>query len=257
MPFKITNPLTVEQEPQLTKNLTPFIEEIEGTALIGQPSKITIKGYNFNPESEIICNAGILSNIQISPNAIYFDCLSSFPGSYPVEVKNNSLSSNDWNRPSAPILIARNLLNITDGWLDFRSVNSENLGSIISHINQNLATKNFTNSGYSLDATRGLIFNGSGTVNSTNNYIQFNSLEFPLSESKIEMILIIDTFSLNNRLRISIGNPVTNNYVNYGIDSPFNGYLGYVYRFGESTSACQAQLTINNSLPNNNNLIMK
>lgn len=227
--------------PSANKELTPYIDSIEGTALIGQPSKITIKGSNFNPESEIICTAGILSNIQISPNAIYFDCLASSPGSYPVEVKNNSLSSNDWNNSYSSILVARNELNITNGWLDFRTANSANFGNITSHINQSLSTKTFTNSGYTLDATRGLILNNSTfTANSTANYIQFNSYPFPLSISKFEIICNFDTTFTTvavNRARIGLGLPGSVNTLISGIEytggnlmfnsrflSPYTGY---------------------------------
>lgn len=188
--------------------LTPYISEVQGTALIGTLSEITITGFNFNPNSQIICNAGIISDIQISPELIIFNILADTPGSYPVEVKNNNLSSNDWNSPYQAILIARNPLNLTDGWLDFRIANSANFGSVISHINQNLSIKNFANSGYSLDASRGLIFNhATSTANSPNNYIQFNSYLFPLDATKYEIFANFDTTFTTiaiNRLRAGL-----------------------------------------------------
>ncbi|MFM6422661.1 hypothetical protein, partial [Planktothrix sp.] len=42
-----------------------------------------------------------------------------------------------------------------------------------------------------------------------------------------------------------------NNVFNYGIDTPFNSYVSYLYRFGEAASACAAQFIGNVSFPNN------
>ncbi|CAD5984770.1 hypothetical protein PCC9214_05335 [Planktothrix tepida] len=245
-----------------SNSITPFISEIKGTALIGQPSEITIKGSNFIPDSQIICGAGEISNVRISPEEIIFDCIATTSGSYPVEIRNKNLSSNDWNRPASPILIARNSLNITNGWLDFRTANSAGFGGVTSHINQILSTKTFSNSGYTLDATRGLIFNNfTFTANSQNNYIQFNSFSFPLSASKLELFVNFETTFTTvsaNRLRVGIGIPANNNILAMNTDFT-TGNLLFSQRFispyiGNSVLYFGS---VNNNLLNNNFYYLK
>ncbi|HEY9864026.1 MAG TPA: hypothetical protein V6D21_07590 [Candidatus Obscuribacterales bacterium] len=215
--FKTNNNLIV------TQSEIPYISGVEGVAILGVNSTITIKGFNFNPSSEVICNAGIISNIKKDPETIIFDCLASSPGSFLVEVRNGTLSSLDWNSDFQPVLMARNPLNLTNGWLDFRTANSSNFGSVVvSHINQGLATKTFANSGYTLDVIKGLCIGSKGTNNSSSlwaNYIQFNDYLFPLTSTKLTVVYNTNTEQTNvatnssfyHNLRMAIGNPLTNN----------------------------------------------
>ncbi|MCF3625616.1 hypothetical protein L2E65_12535 [Planktothrix agardhii 1801] len=201
--FKTNNNLIVAQSE------IPYISEVEGVAILGVNSTITIKGFNFNPASEVICNAGIISNIRRNPEQIIFDCLASSPGTFLVEVRNGTLSSLDWNSSFAPILIARNGLNLTIGWLDFRTADSSNFGLVVSHINQGLATKTFVNSGYLLNTEKGLTIGATGASNNATNYIQFNNYIFPLNSTIASFIVIYDTTIISgvypHRARVGVG----------------------------------------------------
>lgn len=234
---------------------TPYIESVEGTALIGQSSEIIVSGGNFTPYSKILCNAGAISNIKRSPDKIIFNLLASSTGSFPVEIKNGDFSSNTWNSSYTPLIIARNSLNTTSGWLDFRTANSANFGNITSHINQNLSSKTFANSGFALDPTRGLIFNGTGTTSSYNNYIQFNSYSFPLEEVKIEY-LISYTITDFSRMRSCIGD-LSYNIPENSIDL-ISSTINCGYRFGEQAlSLCTANIRADSSFPANSNIYIK
>lgn len=213
--FKTNNNLIVAQSE------IPYILEVEGVAILGQNSTITIKGFNFNPGSEVICSAGIISNIKKDPEQISFDCLASSLGSFLVEVRNNSLSSLDWNSNFASILIARNALNLTNGWLDFRTTDSSSLGSVVSHVNQGMGNKNLDNSGYFVDIEKGLCIGNSGVTNSFGNYIQFNNFPFPTESTRLELIMIASTLLTSGlhleRLRVGLGDfdSVNNNFINF------------------------------------------
>lgn len=229
---------------------TPYIESVEGTALIGQSSEIIVNGGNFTPYSKILCNAGAISNIKRSPDKIIFNLLASSTGSFPVEIKNGDFSSNAWNSNYQPILIARNSLNVTNGWLDFRTANSASLGSVTSHINQGLSVKNFANSGFALDPVRGLVFNNSTfTANSSNNFIQFNSFLFPLESSSLEIVAIFNTASsLFSRFRIGFGREdQTNSSIN-GLEI-VSGFLQYYYLFGDPGPAVSANIRSTSTFP--------
>lgn len=240
---------------------TPFIESIEGTAIVNQSSEVKILGKNFTSESEVICNTGTVSNVQKSPELITFDCLASSPGSALVEVKNGLLSSEDWSSQSTPVLIARNSLNLTNGWLDFRTVDPATLGTVFSHVNASLSTKTFVNSGYTLDATDGLKIGETGTTNSFSNYIQFNSFQFIDKNCKIEYIykIVIDLSPPQpNRLNIGIGRSSTNNLMLHGVDN-FGGQAG---RKNHNNGLSPFWLTVstfysNTYFPVNSTLILK
>lgn len=236
---------------------TPFISEVTGTAIINSLSEVTVTGFNFTPDSQIVTNAGIISDIQISPEKIIFNILASAIGVYPIEVKNSDLSSNNWNNPYQAILIARNALNLTNGWLDFRTIDGSTLGSVTSHINQNLSTKTFSNSGYTLDPVRGLIFNNATfTANSTANYIQFNNFLFPLSASKFEIFVNLNT-SVSSRIRFGIGAIGTNTSITV-LDYLSNSFIvsqRFLNPYVLNTSCSVGNL--NNNLLTNNSYIIK
>lgn len=253
--FKTNNNLIVAQSE------IPYISEVEGVAILGQNSTITIKGFNFNPSSEVVCNAGIISNIQKSPETIIFDCLASSPGSFLVEVRNGTLSSLDWDSNFAPVLIARNGLNLTNGWLDFRTADSSIFGSVVSHVNQGLVTKTFANSGYLLDTEKGLMIGATGSAyNPTANYIQFNSFSFPLEYTKCEFIVINDTTLTGstplNRTRFSIGktNEDTNKIIN-GVEA-HSAILNVLYEYF-TINTLLLQLVPSNSIASNSIYIFK
>ena len=255
MGFLITPPANPE---------VPYIENIEGFAIVGQVSPIKINGVNFGPDTTIISSLGTISNIRKNPEKIEFDILAATAGSSSVEVRSGGLSSNDWNSSYTPLLIARNGLNLTNGWLDFRTANSSNFGSVTSHVNQGLGIKTFANSGYFLDSTKGLMNANTGTTNSFIlflNYIQFNSYNFPLASTKLTVIYIANTsLYLNNLshpylLRVGIGNPDLNNNL-LAVFSTY-GDRAWVHRRYTTNSLTDLALYPTNSLLNNNIYYLK
>lgn len=242
-------------------NEIPYIESVEGVAIVGEVSLIVVHGLNFKVNTQIICSLGEITNIRRNPEKIEFDILASATGSAPIELRNSGLSSYDWDSSYTPLLIARNGLNLTNGWLDFRTADSSGFGSVVSHVNQGLATKTFLNSGYFLDDEKGLCIGATGTnYNASANYIQFNSFSFPLESTKCEFIIINDTTLINaiypGRTRFSVGQ--TNENTNK-IISGFEAYSIYINIFYEyiTSNPLLLQVAPSNSISPNSVYLFK
>lgn len=222
----------------ISSSQAPYIESVSGTLIINTPSELIFYGGNFNYDSELIISSNTgnatITNIVKTPNKIICTVTVDNTGLYYYRIQNGTLSSNAWlSGNQYPYLQSRNPILLTNGWLDFRSANSANFGTVISHVNASLGTKTFANSGFSLDASLGLKIGSSGNAALFGNYIQFNSFNFDFYSTKYEVIASYNTINdTYYRMAVGLGNPASNNVRRYSTEVQLGAtLLNHYFRY--------------------------
>lgn len=222
-----------------SSSLYPWIDSIEGPAIVNQSSEIIITGGDFQNDSTVIVASnsgfGTVSNVKRTPNEIRFNLLCPTIDVYYIQILNGNNSSNTWNsNNNNPYLISRNPITLTNGWLDFRTVNASTLGTVVSYANTSNTTKTLSTAGFSLDATYGLkIGSVTGPSGILAFWLQFNSFAFSFTNAIYEVIFYLPaTNSDVHRLAVGLGDHNQTNFRRYLAEIQLlNNQLNYYSRY--------------------------